>query len=205
MARKLFESDQAVDELLDRYSKEAGVKIGKAINQAVYNEFLPRESQTLMVEGNYILQEHMAGRLDEFTLKQSLSRGISWLKNFPIEDSQILRTILTHYNNTPFQEPEEDNRNDYVKQLFDDAEARLKEVDPGYVNYHTSIISLGEDICMHWKDVWQDKVMYEVISYLVYTCDMKRPYDWYTCISYLKQIEIAAMFRYSLTEIEKSK
>ena len=45
MARKLFESDPAVDELLDRYSKEAGIKIGKAINQAVYNEFLPRASQ----------------------------------------------------------------------------------------------------------------------------------------------------------------
>ena len=205
MARKLFESDPAVDELLDRYSKEAGIKIGKAINQAVYNEFLPRASQTLMVEGNYILQEHMAGRLDEDRIKESLSRGITWLKNFPIEDSQIFRTILTHYNNTPFQEPEVDNRNDYVKKLFDDAEARLKEVDPGYVNYHASIVSLGEDICMHWKDVWQDKVMYEVISYMVYACDMKRPYDWYDCSAYLKQMEIAAMYRYSLTEIEKSK
>lgn len=205
MARKLFESDAAVDELLERYSKENGIKIGKAINQAVYNEFLPREAQVLTVEANYVLQEHMANRLDEFTIKQSLSRGITWLKNFPIEDSQILRDILTHYNNTPFQEPEVDNRNEYVKKMFDDAEAKLKEVDPSYENYHSSIVSLGEDICMHWKDVWQEKVMYEVISYMVYACDVERPYDWYDCISYLKQIEIAAMFKYSLTEISKSK
>lgn len=205
MARKLFESEDAVDELLDRYSKENGVKIGRKINQSVYNEFLPREAQTLVVEANYILQEHMAGRLSEDVIKQSLSRGITWLKNYPIDDSQILRSILTHYNNTPFKEPETDNRNEYVKKLFEDAEAKLKEVDESYVNYHSSIVSLGEDICMHWKDVWQEKVMYEVISYMVYACDMERPYDWYDCISYLKQIEIAAMFRYSLTEISKSK
>ena len=32
MARKLFESEDAVDELLDRYSKENGVKIGRKKN-----------------------------------------------------------------------------------------------------------------------------------------------------------------------------
>ena len=205
MARKLFDADPAVDALLERRSKEDGVKIGKAINQAVYNDFLPREAQTLVVEANYILQERMKGQLREDMIKQSLSRGISWMKNFPIDDSSILQDILTHYATTPFQESQYDDRNDHVKKLFGDAEAKLKEVDPTYENYHSSIVSLGEDICMHWKDVWKVPVMYEVISYMVYHCDIERPYDWYDCIHYLKQIEIAAMMQYNLTQLSKSK
>ena len=205
MGRKLFEADDAVEQLLSRYAKEHGVKIGSKINQSVYNAFLPQEAQPLVVEANYILQEHMAGRLQEDTIKQSLSRGISWLKNYPIDDSQIISSILTHYNNAPFKMPEMDQRNKYVKKLYEDAESKLKEIDKSYVNYYTTAVSLGEDICAHWQDVWQERVMYEVLSYMIYACKVERPYDWYDCIAYLKQIEIAAMYRYNLTAISRSR
>ena len=39
MGRKLFDADPVVEELLSRYAKENGVKIGKKINQSIYNEF----------------------------------------------------------------------------------------------------------------------------------------------------------------------
>ena len=203
MGRKLFDADPVVEELLSRYAKENGVKIGKKINQSIYNEFLPQEVQTLVIEANYILEQHISGNLDEKMIKQSLSRGVSWLKNYPIDDNQVIRSILMHYGNIPFDESQISRCNQLVKKLYKDVEAKLKEVDESYINYHFSLISLGDDICAHWKDVWKDSIMYEIISYMIYACDVKRPYDWYDCLYYLKQIEIAAMYRYNLNQLSR--
>lgn len=51
MGRKLFEADDAVEQLLSRYAKEHGVKIGSKINQSVYNAFLPQEAATISCGG----------------------------------------------------------------------------------------------------------------------------------------------------------
>lgn len=45
MARKLFESEADVDELLDRYSKENGVKIGKK-NKSVSLQWVSSKGST---------------------------------------------------------------------------------------------------------------------------------------------------------------
>ena len=205
MARKLFDAEKGAEELLDKYSDKNGVKIGRAINQAIYNEFLPRAVPTLSVEANHILHEHLNGSLSNFTMKQSLSRGITWMKNYPTENGKLFKIILSHYENVPLQSTDEDTRNDTVKRIFEAAEKKLKEVDSSYVNYNTSLVGFGEDICMHWADVWQDMEMYEVLSYIVYSCDIHRPYDWYDCIMYLREMETLAMYRYNLPEIENSK
>lgn len=43
-------------------------------------------------------------------------------------------------------------RNKYVKKLYEDAESKLKEIDKSYVNYYSTAVSLGEDICAHWQE-----------------------------------------------------
>lgn len=191
MAKRIFESEKGADMLMNEYTSKSGVKIGKFYNNAVYCWFLP-ESQTLNVEANYILQQAEAGTLDDWTLKQSISRGITWLAQYPIKDCSILKSILLHFTCAPYMEKQKDPRNDYVKKMFNDAEEKIKEYDPNYSAFNPCLANFGEDICNHWDNIWNEKIMYDVISSIVFLCEPQKPITWYEGIMFLKSIENSA-------------
>lgn len=191
MAKRIFESEKGADMLMNEYTSRSGIKIGKFYNSAIYHWFLP-ESQVLNVEASYILQQAENGKLDQWELKQSISRGVRWLSQYPIKDCSILKAILLHFTCAPYMNKQTDPRNDHVKKMFDDAEEKLKKYDPDYSAYNPSIANFGEDICKHWDNVWNEKIMYDVISSIVYLCEPQKPITWYDGINFLKNIEESA-------------
>ena len=82
---KLSETNNA---LLNRVVKEEKVDASEFANNAFLDKFLP-VSEKLGIEAGFILQEHEAGTLNAWLVKQSISRGIRWLGNHPIRDCAI--------------------------------------------------------------------------------------------------------------------
>lgn len=195
--KRIFESEKGVDMLINEYTQKSGIKIGKLFNNAIYCWFLP-VAKTLRVEANFILQQEEAGKLDQWTIKQSISRGITWLGKYPVENCNILKSILLHFTCTPWSVKKEDNRNDFVKELFNQAEAKLKEYDPNYNSLNACLGNFGEDICDHWDKVWNEKIMYDVISYIVFGEQVQKEFTWYEAISILQEIEEVANEKYGV-------
>ena len=90
---KLSETNNA---LLNRVVKEEKVDASEFANNAFLDKFLP-VSEKLGIEAGFILQEHEAGTLNAWLVKQSISRGIRWLGNHPIRDCAILKQILVRF------------------------------------------------------------------------------------------------------------
>lgn len=84
---KLSETNNA---LLNRVVKEEKVDASEFANSAFLDKFLP-VSEKLGIEAGFILQEHEAGTLNAWLVKQCISRGIRWLGNHPIRDCAILK------------------------------------------------------------------------------------------------------------------
>lgn len=90
---KLSETNNA---LLNRVVKEEKVDASEFANNAFLDKFLP-VSEKLGIEAGFILQEHEAGTLNAWLVKQSISRGIRWLGKHPIRDNAILKQILGRF------------------------------------------------------------------------------------------------------------
>lgn len=90
---KLSETNNA---LLNRVVKEEKVDASEFANNAFLDKFLP-VSEKLGIEAGFILQEHEAGTLNAWLVKQSISRGIRWLGKHPIRDNAILKQILERF------------------------------------------------------------------------------------------------------------
>lgn len=190
--KRIFDAEKAADMLVNEYVSKSGIKLAKLYNRAIYNFFLP-STQALSLEANYILAKAEDGTLDDFAIKQSLSRGITWLSSYPIKDCSILREILLRFTFAPYADLQHDPRNDYVKSLFAQAEEKIKEHDPDYAPIHPCIANYGTDICDHWNTVWEYKIMYSVLSCIVYLCDIQKPISWYDAIMFLKDMENEAI------------
>ncbi len=195
--KRIFDSDKEIDMIVNEYTKETGVKIGKIFNNAIYNWFLPNV-ETLYVEAKYILDLEEKGELSQDTIKQCLSRGITWLGKYPIRNCEVLRSILLHFTCASFFDRKEDSRNNYVKEMFKKAEEKIKEHNPNYDPFHNCIGNYGEDICDNWENIWEEKIMYDVISSIVYLEEPKRPFTWFEAINYLCQIEYLAQKKYGV-------
>lgn len=191
LAKRIFESEKGPDMLMTEYTKRSGVKIGKFYNNCVLCWFLP-ESQALNVEASFILQEEEHGELNMFLLKQSISRGITWLGQYPVKDCSVLQSILLYFTCAPFLDPGKDPRNDYVKDMFNQVEQIIKDNDPSYTNFNACIANFGDDICKHWDVLWDKKIAYDVLSSIVFLFDPQKEITWYDGIVYLKAIEDAA-------------
>lgn len=175
------------NDLLNRAIKEENVSASEFANGAILNHFLPM-SETLGIEARFILQEHEAGELDGWLVKQSISRGVHWLGKHPIRDCTILKMIFERF---PFGA--EDNGeipicNEYVQAEMDKVVVLLNERVFGYVPSKR----LVEDVLANWEYIWNETVVYSVLAAIVYTSDPKKEFDWYDGLKLLRLIDSAA-------------
>lgn len=139
---KLSETNNA---LLNRVVKEEKVDASEFANNAFLDKFLP-VSEKLGIEAGFILQEHEAGTLNAWLVKQSISRGIRWLGKHPIRDCAILRQILGRFPFGADDNGKISTCNECVQSDMDSVVALLKERVPGYVPAKDEYNGLVEDV-----------------------------------------------------------
>lgn len=188
--RRIFDASPEADLLLNAFTQEKGIKLGKIVNNAILCWFLP-QSETLAIEANFLLQEQASGKPSPWGIKQSVSRGIRWLSRYPISDCSILKSIAARYARIAWGEDDK-ALNDITKALFDGIVAKIKAADPTYTRYWTHYACLADDICAHWDALWQDKEVYEAFASLVFLYDPAPAISWYEAICYLQAMEQAA-------------
>ena len=147
---KLSETNNA---LLNRVVKEEKVDASEFANNAFLDKFLP-VSEKLGIEAGFILQEHEAGTLNAWLVKQSISRGIRWLGKHPIRDCAILRQILGRFPFGADDNGKISTCNECVQSDMDSVVALLKERVPGYVPSKDEYNGLVEDALANWEYIW---------------------------------------------------
>ncbi len=157
---KLSETNNA---LLNRVVKEEKVDASEFANSAFLDKFLP-VSEKLGIEAGFILQEHEAGTLDAWLVKQCISRGIRWLGNHPIRDCAILKQILVRFPFSAKDNGKISTCNECVQSDMDSVVALLKERVPGYVPSKDEYNGLVEDVLANWKYIWNEAIVYNVLA-----------------------------------------
>lgn len=166
---KLSETNNA---LLNRVVKEEKVDASEFANSAFLDKFLP-VSEKLGIEAGFILQEHEAGTLDAWLVKQCISRGIRWLGNHPIRDCAILKQILVRFPFSAKDNGKISTCNECVQSDMDSVVALLKERVPGYVPSKDEYNGLVEDVLANWKYIWNEAIVYNVLATIVCTIPVK--------------------------------
>jgi len=175
------------------------------ISGAVVDETLPVYSQ-LRTEALYLLdfitdgaKEWQGNKLiiatgeDEvdFYVRQTLGRGVSWLKrNHHIKNGDVLRSLVGHYHESPWNggvTMEEVNNN--VKADVDRIREKLKKIDPKYNDFHVGLGSLARDVLDHWDMLWDDDDAYNIIISVVYSENPLGKIDPFYAISMLQRME----------------
>ena len=162
---KLSETNNA---LLNRVVKEEKVDASEFANSAFLDKFLP-VSEKLGIEAGFILQEHEAGTLDAWLVKQCISRGIRWLGKHPIRDCAILKQILVRFPFSAKDNGKISTCNECVQSDMDSVVALLKERVPGYVPSKDEYNGLVEDVLANWEYIWDEAIVYNVLATIVYT------------------------------------
>jgi len=195
MSKRIFETEHGADYLMNEYCDETDSKIARVINYAIYCWFMPNYVEELKVEANYLLQKQKEGNLTQWEIKQVVSRGISWLAKNPIPDCSTLRSMNLHFTMPAYAEKQEDTRNDYVKSFFAEAEEIMAKVDSKYIKGfpHPCLGNFASDILDSWDKVWEERVMYDVLSYVVFGTEPQKPITVYQAITFLKRIEEAVI------------
>ena len=85
----------------------------------------------------------------------------------------------------------------YPNSLIDDSSedqvvALLKERVPGYVPTKNGYDGLVEDVLANWEYIWDEAIVYNVLSTIVYTNEPKKDFDWYDGLKLLHLIDFAA-------------
>ena len=171
--------------------KEEKVDASEFANSAFLDKFLP-VSEKLGIEAGFILQEHEAGTLDAWLVKQCISRGIRWLGNHPIRDCAILKQILVRFPFSAKDNGKISTCNECVQSDMDSVVALLKERVPGYVPSKDEYNGLVEDVLANWKYIWNEAIVYNVLATIVYTNEPKKDFDWYDGLKLLHLIDFAA-------------
>lgn len=191
---RFFEAEKKADILLKEYCEVSKSKVANAINTAIYCWFLPNYVTELKLEANYLLQlKEENGEVSELTIRQAISRGLSWLGKHPIMDATILRNMNLNFTLPVYEKALEDTRNDYVKGMFREAENIMDNIDVSYIKHYPCWGNFGSDILDQWDKVWDKKVMYDVLSYIVFSEEAKKPISVYDAIIFLKSIEEAVI------------
>lgn len=191
--KRIFQSDKDVDLLINEYTNTEGISIARFLNIAVRQVFLPR-NKTLHVESAYLLQQAAEGKADQDLIRQCISRGITWLGKYPIENPEILRTVILHFIRSPWDDTPGDPANQTVSTLFDNIISKIQESEPDFKRspVHPFYGNFGEDILDRWEILWNEKIAYDALSAIVYCEEPAKPFTWYDGMLILQAIEIAA-------------
>ena len=189
MANRLFKTEPQVDMYINEKTKNKSATVAQICNNGIYYGYLPQFSMVLKTEAHALLQMENVGQQE---IRQSLYRGVDWLGDYHIKKSDILQYILSHYTGTIFDRPEmrEDNRANATMEIMRDAYYRLKDLCPEEPIYETiDPVSLSEQILSCWSKVYDEKIMYKVISLAIYLSENSREFSRGEAVDILKEIE----------------
>lgn len=195
--KRFFVSTQESDDLISAEVQHTGRKIGTVINSAISESHLPT-SPPLLLEALYILEMHLKNESDDWEIKQSISRAITWLGSHPISNKAVLVDIFSKYafgQNAPSGPID---GNEYVCKQFDDVQQLLRERIHDYTPSVPGYDGLVSDILENWSSLWREKVVYEVLSAIVFTKDPYKPFDWFEGMSILRTIDGEAWQQWSV-------
>lgn len=195
--RRIFDASPGVDLLLNTYSKEQGVKLGKIVNNAVLEWFLPTYSETLAIEARFLIDRQVTCGLNQFVIKQSVSRGITWLSKYPIKDCSILRSIMIRFARNRWSK--DSKHSAYTRSIFDRVMEKIRKVDPEYTQHWDNFSCLGDDILTYWDTLWNDIDAYDALSTIVYLYNADPEISCYEAICYLRRIEQAALKEHGIS------
>ena len=189
MANRLFKTEAPADVIISEKTKNKSATVAEVCNNAIYFGYLPNFSTVLNNEARYILQEE---NITQEEIRKSLSRGVTWLGDYCIKNSDVLHIIMSHFSSSIFdnQDLREDNRSDAVVGLMRDAYFRLKDLCPGEYIYETiNATALVEQILDNWSKVYHEKLMYRMISCAIHIDANTREFSKGEAIEILKAIE----------------
>ena len=191
MASRLFRTEQDADLIITEKTKNKSATVAEICNTGIYRGYLPYYARLLNTEAHFILQQE---NISQWEMKQSISRGVDWLKDYHIRKPDILKYILSHFNEEIFRGPEcefkEDTRAHSVIALMRDAYFRLKDLCPDEYLYETSNpVILANQILSCWSYVYNEKIMYKMIATAIYVCDNTREFSRGEAVDILKEIE----------------
>ena len=195
--KRFFISTKESDDLISAEVQHTGQKIGSIINSAISEAHLPT-SPPLLLEALYILDRHLKNESDPWEIKQSVSRGITWLGSHPISDKAVLIDVFSKYAFGPNAPSGPIDGNDYVRGLFDQVLNLLCERVPDYSPSATGYDGLVADILDNWPSLWREKVVYEVLSAIVYCKEPYDPFDWFEGMTILRVIDGVAWQQWSV-------
>ena len=189
MANRLFKTEPEVDMYINEKTKNKSATVAQICNNGIYYGYLPQFSTVLRTEAHALLQLENIGQQE---IRQSLHRGVDWLGDYHIKKPDVLQYILSHYTGAIFDklDKREDNRANVTMEIMRDAYYRLKELCPEEPIYETiDPVSLSEQILSCWSKVYDEKIMYKVISLAVYLSENSRDFSRGEAVDILKEIE----------------
>ena len=195
--KRLFVSSKESDDLISAEVQHTGQKIGMVINTAINDAYLPI-SPTLLLEAKYTLDMHLKNESDPWEIKQSISRGITWLGSHPINDNAILIDVFSKYAFGANAPSGPIDGNDYVRGQFDQVLNLLYERIPDYAPSASGYDGLVADILENWSSLWHEKVVYDVLSAIVFTKEPYKPFDWFEGMRILHTIDSVAWQQWSV-------
>lgn len=97
MMKRFFTSDSESDMLIAVAANFYDLKTEELINMAIKNEFLP-VTEPFRAEAAYILQRKAEGQLNDWEIKQCMSRGVRALGLRPIRNEENLKEFFAQYH-----------------------------------------------------------------------------------------------------------
>lgn len=95
--KRFFTSDSESDMLIAVAANFYDLKTEELINMAIKNEFLP-VTEPFRTEAAYILQRKAEGQLNDWEIKQCMSRGVRALGLRPIRNEENLKEFFARYH-----------------------------------------------------------------------------------------------------------
>ena len=187
--KRFFTSDSESDMLIAVAANFYDLKTEELINMAIKNEFLP-VTEPFRTEAAYILQRKAEGQLNDWEIKQCMSRGVRALGLRPIRNEENLKEFFARYHLSDVVSDSSITENDTLGKAtveiytILDKELPADNIDGTY---------LLETIFANWDSLWHVKAVYDILATFAFCCKLNQPFGWYEGIQFLVRIERDAM------------
>lgn len=187
--KRFFTSDSESDMLIAVAANFYDLKTEELINMAIKNEFLP-VTEPFRTEAAYILQRKAEGQLNDWEIKQCMSRGVRALGLRPIRNEENLKEFFARYHLSDVVSDSSITENDTLGKAtveiytILDKELPADNIDGTY---------LLETIFANWDSLWHVKAVYDILATFAFCCKTNQPFGWYEGIQFLVRIERDAM------------
>ena len=187
--KRFFTSDSESDMLIAVAANFYDLKTEELINMAIKNEFLP-VTEPFRTEAAYILQRKAEGQLNDWEIKQCMSRGVRALGLRPIRNEENLKEFFARYHLSDVVSDSSITENDTLGKAtveiytILDKELPADNIDGTY---------LLETIFANWDSLWHVKAVYDILATFAFCCNPNQPFGWYEGIQFLVRIERDAM------------